>query len=209
MITLSSIFRDSADYLPRYFAQIEALRDRMDVRLVLAEGDSTDDTFKLLDKELRKDDALIKVDHGGPKYGSIDRAERWADIARVVRATVEEVGDPGEAFIWVESDLMWEPSVMLDLIDDLADVDAVAPKCMAGHSGRFYDYWGFRKNGEYFMPYHPWWHPYEEGRFQKIDSCGSCFATNDWPTVRAWDGIWPYRADGKLWLDATLEVRHP
>lgn len=213
-LTLASIFRDSAGYLDRYFAQVNALRaEGYDVRLALAEGDSTDHTFDRLDELAGADDILVKIDHGGPNYGSVDRAERWDQIAEVVRGLLAKVDDPGDAFVWVESDLMWDWPVMATLLG--AEVPAVAPMVYAGLSSRFYDTWGFRKDGKGFDRFWPHWAgqrpPGQEERLVKIDSCGSCFVlrSDAYDSLFAWSGHWPFTADGALWLDTSVAVRHP
>lgn len=213
MITLASMFRDSGAYIDRYFAQVAALREHHDIRLVLAEGDSTDDTYANLKDRIGDNDTLIKVDHGDREYGSVDHPVRWANIATVARAIVNEVTDPGDAFIWVESDLLWEPASMLQL---LSVPVIVAPMVIHDTTNRFYDYWGFRKDGQLFDQYPPYYPPtspppLEPNRLVKIDSCGSCFVADrsDWEIVTEWDGMWPFTASGQLWLDPTVTIRHP
>lgn len=208
MITVCSIFRNSETYLDRYFAQIDALRKHVKVRLVGTWGDSTDDTAALLHKH-----GGIEIEafhHGGPNFGSVDNPARWDQIARVVCRTLDRVGDPGDALVWVESDLIWDPDTILRLLDDLARVPAAAPQVLADGSDRWYDTWGYRQGGRLFSGFPPYWtDPADpETGLVKIDSSGSCFATrgDEWQT---WSGHWPYTAGGDLWLDPALTVRHP
>jgi hypothetical protein len=212
-LTLASMFRDSIRYLPRYFAQVEKFRAEHDVRLVIAEGDSIDGTYTELATYMEPGDLLLKVDHGGRKYGSIDHPDRWGDIARVFREIAAQVGDPGDAFVWVESDLEWSVETLCGLLRDLDKVEAVAPQVRAidppGTTERFYDVWGFRIDGTLFTPYHPYWPPTTPvDSLIKIDSCGSCFVTSNMDLVHAWDGVWPFPADGKLWMDPNLRIFH-
>ena len=214
-VTLCSIFRDSTEYVGRYLSQITRLRlAGVDVRLAMAEGDSSDGTYEALEMALRPGDFLMKVDHGGPKFHSVDHPDRWANIAKVVTALIGKVSDPGDALIWVESDLVWEPEAMVDLLASLDEVPAVAPMVYAQDTARFYDYWGFRKDGQPFNMWPPYWPGMSsagEQRLIKIDSCGSCFVVDRamFPELASWDGVWPFRAGGKLWLDPRVEVRHP
>lgn len=212
-VTLSSMFRNSVPYLHRYFAQVKALRREVDVRLVIAEGDSQDSTYGMLHPQLSSADTLIKVDHGGIIYGSVNRPQRWANIATVARAVVGAVSDPGDVFLWVEADLIWDASTMLRLLDDTMTKPAVAPMvyCSAPKTNRFYDVWGYRREGQKFRSYAPHWNNPTDARYVKLDSCGSCFAVSPeaWGSVVGWDGMWPFTADGELWLDAELVVRHP
>ena len=207
-VVVSSIFRDSAGYLPRYFAQIAALREHVDVRLVLGEGDSTDGTPTVLPSYLEGWDSVVTHNHGGPRYGSIDHPERWANIARVVRDVIHAVVDPGDAFVWVESDLMWDPLTMMELLK--AD-RPVAPMVFASDTPRFYDTWGYRKAGVMFTGHPPYIPGGTDQRYVPVDSCGSCFVlpARDFHTATEWDGMWPFPAGGQLALDTASVVRHP
>ncbi len=201
------MFRDSEEKLDAYFERVNHLRDYIDLRVVVAEGDSEDHTYeRLADGPV---DLLIKADHGGPKFESIDNAERWAQIATVARAIIDKIDDPGEAFIWVEGDLWWDTDTMLGLLDDLLEVRAVAPMVLYADTERFYDQYSFRKEGERFWKHPPYYFAEEDEGLVKIDSCGSCFAVDDWSLVTCWDGVWPFPAKGELYLDPALTVRHP
>lgn len=209
-VTVCSIFRDSEAYLPRYFSQIAGLREHVNVRLVLGEGDSTDHTARVLPTFISEQDRIITCDHGGPAYGSVDNPQRWADIAQVVQQVKARAWPPGDAFVWVESDLIWQAESMVELLK--AD-RCVAAMVFADTTMRFYDYWGYRKNGEHFDPQPPYI-PHGgdvTDRYVKIDSCGSCFVVpgEDFDVVEQWDGVWPFPAGGRLWLDREAEVRHP
>ncbi len=217
-LTLASIFRDATDYIPRYFAQIKALRADADVRLVLAEGDSHDESYAMLKGLADSADTVIKVDHGGPKFGSIDDPQRWAQIALVCNDLMRHVGAPGDAFVYVESDLLWGPATILGLVSDLDEVPAVAPLSFCeGNPERFYDVWGFVKDGERFDA-HPPYHPGVGKELTEIDSAGSCFATRpEWASVIAWSPVDCIRGVGRslreagasLWVDPLLAVHHP
>lgn len=213
-ITVCSIFRNSTPYLDRYFAQIEGLRAAGDVQLALAEGDSDDGTFEAIEGRLQPGDFLAKIDHGGPVFGSVDAEQRWAQIALVVSGLIGKIGDPGAALIWVESDLIWKPEALTALIGDLRFVPAVAPMVFHGDSARFYDIWGYRREGQCFSPYPPYWtgaHTGAHNMVTNIDSCGSCFALapEAYPSLFSWDGRWPFTAGGDLWIDPRVEVIHP
>lgn len=208
-LTVASIFRDSTAYLPRYFSQIHALREHADVRLVLGEGDSGDGTATVLPAYLRDWDQIVTVNHGGQRYGSIDHPQRWADIAQVVRPVIGAVGDPGDVFVWVESDLIWDPLTMMEMVK--AD-RPVAPMVFAADTARFYDTWGYRQAGRMFSgqpPYFPAGEAYR--RYMPVDSCGSCFVLPaQWfRTATEWDGMWPFPAGGELSVDTHSVVRHP
>lgn len=213
MIVLCSIFRDSHSYLERYFDQIAELRERIDLKLILAEGDSVDATRPALVGHLMgTDDVCITADHGGPKFASIDHPVRWEQIAYVVRKTLERaLREQPDVLVWVESDLLWDADDLLALIDAAKNGRSVTPMVFAEGTNRFYDVYGHRMNGAWFMGHAPYFQgPVErEGVYVKVDSCGSCFATPDMDALRKWDGHWPYHGHGKLWLDTEHKVRHP
>lgn len=210
MITLSSIFREASGHLERYMAQVDALRQLVDVRLVLGEGDSTDHTGDMLRDMVGPRDTVVTVNHGGPMFGSVDHPQRWQQIAQVVRGVVAMVDDPGNAYVWMEGDLIWDPYVILGLLDAER---CVAPMIFASDQpNRLYDIWGARQDGEMFSampPYFPKGTPDE--RYVKVDSCGSCFVVPgaDMDVVRNWGGVWPFPAGGKLWMDTLTVVTHP
>lgn len=211
MILLASMFRNAAPHVDRYFSQVESLRENLDVQLVLAEGDSSDDTYALVEKHLDPHDTLLKVDHGGRHYGSVDHPQRWTDIAKVATAIIAEAAPrlkSAEAFIWVESDLLWNAEGMTALLRDVQSVPAIAPMILDAHQPRFYDVWGYRKNGVRFTPQPPY--AALDG-ITTIDSCGSCFvlAPTAFPSLLAWDGRWPFRAGGQLHINPQIVVRHP
>jgi hypothetical protein len=216
---LVSIFRDSAGYVDRYAAQVEKLRTSLDERLhcITIEGDSTDSTAQdLRDYGFQ----VLTVEHGGPRFGSIDNPLRWRQIAVVCNvawcAALREV-NPGEAIIYVESDLVWDAETMVALKARLQTHPAVAT--MSFHEGTnvFYDIWGHRKNGDWFTPQPPY-HPGLDGDLVEIDSAGSCFAVRgdaahhvEFSLKDCIRGVGrTLRAAGHpLMLDTTLAVYHP
>lgn len=227
---LASIFRNSAGYVDRYVRQARMLQaairnlnpvDTHSLRLVLTEGDSTDDTYNLLDLALAGynfDYDLGQVNHGGPSFGSIDNEQRWRNISKVCNATLDRIRPDDDVVIYVESDLLWGPSVILNLIRHLWSVNAVAPMCFHAPTGLFYDTWGYRKNGKPFQqqpPYHVDLHDI----LTPIDSAGSCivmrasvarearFTPPEWGIVGFGDNM---NSKGyQLWLDPHELVIHP
>ncbi len=216
MTVLVSIFRDSSDYVDRYVEQVDRLRAETPVKVVAAEGDSTDDTY---DRLARTDYTLLKVEHGGPYYPSLDLSPRWRQIAAVCNVAMTaavRVADPDESVVYVESDLIWDTDTMLALIDHTTRFPAVAPLSMRG--GRFYDVFGYMKNGiafESWSPYHP---SVPTDRMVRIDCAGSCMAFS--PTAAAVAQFSPvdcvrgvgrslYAAGLSLWIDPTISVEHP
>jgi hypothetical protein len=216
VIALCSIFRNSEHYLPRYFGQVDMLREELKgVRLFLTEGDSQDNTWHALPQYTKDGDQLLHVSHGGPNFGSVDNEQRWQQIAQVVRPTLAMALDESpEVLVWVESDLIWDTGTMTTLIEEAREYGAVAPMILAAGSDRYYDTWGYRQHGRHFLSYPPYF-PVDPNpgnnattHLRWIDSCGSCFATTSMDALRSWDGHWPYPEAG-LKCDPTLCVEHP
>lgn len=217
MVVIASMFRDSIDYLDRYFDQVQELDQMIPVRLCIAEGDSKDNTYNELDARMQPGDQLLKVDHGGPRFGSVDLVDRWQLLAYVCNTIMEHVPE-NETLIYVESDLIWNPSTMLLLLDDLDEVPAVAPLSMK--DDWFYDTYGHRGlDGERFKTVHPY-HVDLANRTDlvEIGSAGSCIAMRPEIAEKARFGDTDcvvglgqsIRDNGfSLWLDPLLSVVHP
>lgn len=239
-VLLGSIFRNSTGYLDRYFEQVARLsrlfsEHHATLGLVLAEGDSTDGTENDLRGRLRgisgvvRQTRLIKAEHGGQVYGSIDHEQRWRNISFVCNALLHQVDVMSgyDAFLYVESDLIWSASVMLELIDDLTQphIEVVAPLCIHAQTGRNYETWGHRAGGMKFTaewPFHPMLsddQAYNGSTLFEMDSAGSCLAMRmsiakicrfDPPEHGIVGWCEDIRAHGhKIWLNPTLQVIHP
>lgn len=226
-LLVSSIFRNSSGYIPRWIDQVAGLQRILgvEVHAVVAEGDSTDDTAQTLKRALNQapfDTTLLTVNHGGEHYGSYDIPKRWEQIALVCNAVMEKVSEgigPDDRFIYVESDLVWTPDDLAVLYHDLDAMAAVAPLSLQGHDqDLFYDVYGYRKNGVKFTHRKPF-HPELNGeRYVEIDSSGSCFALRPrlarscrFSPVDCILGIGrDVRKHGEtLWLDQLVSVIHP
>lgn len=181
MIVLASIFRNASGYVDRYFDQVNRLRKDFRVRLVVAEGDSTDDTYDLIDRQLMDNDLLLKVDHGGPVFGSVDNEQRWSQIAYVCNEVLRHLDmKDDDKLVYVESDLVWPVDTMHFLINDLDHVGAVAAMSLVPTNGQFYDTWGHvGMDGVPFKhepPFHPSLEHARSGHLYPIQSAGSCIA---------------------------------
>jgi hypothetical protein len=224
-VTIASIFRDSVPQLDRYFLQVAKLEAALgeEVSLALCEGDSTDGTYDAIERHLvdhANTDMLVKVDHGGPKFGSVDHPQRWAQIALCCNAIMDGI-NPSGPVIYVESDLLWTPPVMERLLEDLSVYPAVAPMSMirSGDGFRFYDVWGFRgTDGERFTPHAPYHPDLADGApLAKIASAGSCIAMQPQvaKVVRFGDNdcVLGLGRDinrvASLWIDTRVQVEHP
>lgn len=224
-VVICSAFRNSAAYIDRYFAQMYELERLLFLRgdclsLVLGYGDSTDDTGTLLFEQTSGGIGarLLDVSHGGPVHGSIVNADRFRQLAYIGNKIFANVPfDDADAVIWLESDLIWEPCVIIELLNHLQWHACVAPMVLDSNGVTWYDTWAFRKGGVQFTKQPPY-HPGLNGGMVKLDSVGSCVAINvpefhrltvpeDTVIVGVCEQI---RAlGGSVGLDCTLKVYHP
>jgi hypothetical protein len=238
-VLLGSIFRNSAHYVDRYFAQVNDLSAELAergiiLRLVLVEGDSVDRTWAaLFDYTWRAGEpwpawgdrlTLLKREHGGPPWGSVDDPARWRALAWCANGVLEGLRQDDDAVIYVESDLLWGPQMMCALLGHLErGVPAVAPLCFTT-AGNFYDIYGHRgMDGVPFSPlppYHSDIEHWQEGQLVKVRSAGSCVAMRpevaryarfgeDPPDCVLGLGRTIWSAGYSLSVDPTLRVVHP
>ena len=74
----------------------DALPDGTFILGVVYNQQAYDGTFDALSSLLvdhASDDILLKVDHGGPKFGSIDHPQRWAQLALCCNAVMDAFPD--------------------------------------------------------------------------------------------------------------------
>lgn len=223
-VVLGSAFRNSArPHVARYMAQAAALRDALGpahgFRVRAVEGDSTNDTPGLLRAEAAM--RLVPLDlatcaHGGPVFGSTEDPARMAALSGVGNAILDGVTDRDDVLVYVESDLIWQPTTMLRLAAQLGPGrDVMAPMPFAGD--HFYDVWAFRVNGTRFGPFAPYYHQLRLDQPTPVDSVGSCLVMRAEVArrVRMTDGAIVQfcanaRAQGyQIFCDARERVSHP
>jgi hypothetical protein len=233
-ITLTSAFRNSSDYLPRYFAQIEGLRAGLEGRgdtldLALIYGDCVDHTAEALYYMAAASGctaAIAEHSHGGRHLGSIITPMRLRALAGVGNAMLELVPDEADALLYVESDLIWTAADLLALLDDLQtpQVNLAFPMVMASGEHRFYDTWAYRIGATSFQRYWPYHKALADGvpgDLVELSGAGSCAAVrgDTVPTMKqigfqAW-GVWPDlvktlgQAGYRAWLDPRVTIWHP
>lgn len=225
-VALVSIFRDSLHGLKTYLAQVKALDNTLRQRgdelfCAWAEGDSEDSTWEKLQQwSIDLDCSAVKHNTNTPRFGPVINPIRLKAKAETDRAALALIPNDGsvDAVIFVESDLWWEPTCMLALLDDLKEVEVVAPWCWC--NGRMRDIWGFRRQGTNFVndwPFHPsldWSTPLVE-----MDSVGSCWVARypviaglEVPDEDEWVGFCRKireERSAKIYLDTRYGVRHP
>lgn len=183
-IAVGSAFRNSVRGLGAYFGRVKALEVHVGgqhrVRVIAAEGDSTDGTAQALAIGARQRGLPIDVrpcGHGGPVYGSTEHPARLDALTGVGNAILEGVRPDDDVLVYIESDLVWDSDTVGCLIDMAAErrggFDVVAPMVWA-QPGVFYDIFAYRKDGQRFGPFAPY-HPglAAEG-VTEVDSAGSC-----------------------------------
>lgn len=223
-VAIGSIFRDAEGYAQRYADQVAALREaapEQTFRTILAEGDSQDNSYEVL--KALFDGSVFKRAHGGPKFGSVDSAERFRQFSFVYEAVLERVLPTDEAFIYVESDLVWNPEVVLGLMRHLEkpEVDLVVP--FISYQSRFYDTWAFQGlDGVHFgcyPPYHVSMLSRGPNGLCELSSAGSCMVMRA-EVARSCHFVpeelccvgFCYHARSKgyrVWFDSSLTVYHP
>jgi hypothetical protein len=118
-LTILSIFRQSEKYVNRCVQQVTEAFDLNGGKChaVWLEGDSTDNTYKILQQAKEKleqtgnvDVTLIKFDNGGPYWGSIVDSDRWLQIATCWNNCLAGL-KPSKITICVESDLIYNPRI--------------------------------------------------------------------------------------------------
>lgn len=251
-VTILSAFRNAVPQIERYCEQMDGLQALLHrrcagptgapgartsgdtLRLLLGYGDSTDGTEAALFDECsnRFCAHLIDVTHGGAHYGSIEHPTRFKQLAFVGNRLLEHVPDDADVVGIVESDLIWEPDTLVQLIEDLEHLPplgAVAPMILEQKTGLYYDIWGHRKNGVRFTkqpPFHAALLVEVEQNPQlghvislvEVDSAGSIlFMDGDLARVARFSeeeaivGLCKdiYAHGGGVYLDANATVYHP
>lgn len=149
-VCLATILRDATGYLPLLMKQLYALDYTLrshgdELFCSFAEGDSVDRSWQDLramsvDLHCRAQ----KMDLHGKKYGPCEDPLRFELKARMDRLAISGMPADSEILIWCESDLQWEPSTMVALINHVKEgPKVVAPWCW-GPGGRHRDIWAFR-----------------------------------------------------------------
>lgn len=193
-IVVASAHRNSYSagrQLSRWLDQIQNLRYALlsidHLRVIAAEGDSTDNTRKMLIQGVRtrrQDLTIVDCSHGGPNYGSTEDPRRMSYLSKVANAIFDSVREDDDILVYVESDLIWKASTILSLIvllgqsqdqdkDNGKKVDIVAPLVFAGEY--FYDVYAYRGlDGQRFGPVAPYHSSLQPKGLTEVSSAGSC-----------------------------------
>lgn len=159
-------FRDARRYLPLYFRQISALKsaleaENMRLRLVAAEGDSTDGTReRIVELASEYNIPLETVDttHGHMRWGSVEDPIRMKVMSDVMNKALDVVKESDDIVVWIMSDLKWRIDDVKGLIDSVSvnPSSIYAPLALIDND-YFWDTWAYRMKGERFsnnLPFH-------------------------------------------------------
>jgi len=233
LVTLAAMFRDSANYLPRYFAQVAALRAALAERgdqlfLVWVWGDCIDATPQLLTGYLDTLDCeavLRECHHGVKDYGHTQHPLRFRALAQVGNVLLSIIPADTDTLLYVESDLIWEPADLLALQTDTKQpaVALAFPMLLRADTAVFYDIWAYRIADRQFNTHWPYHRVLQDtdADLVELSGGGSCAVLRNgaWQAAQeigfsTWD-LWPglvrsLRDSGhKSWLDRRVTVWHP
>lgn len=195
-VVVLSMFGNASEYVERYMRQASGLREVLqqfghELRLVLCEGDSTDDTWEALKAQaLRYDfgcklpDGLLDMHlfqhhHGGHIHPSWEHPTRFPLLDQVWRVMFDAVRDSDDIGVLVESDLIWEPVDLWRLIWRQHEHGGmVAPWVWYRYPHGetvFYDTWAYRDLNGHRLGDRPPFHPQLNGNMtMELSSAGSC-----------------------------------
>lgn len=152
-MTICTPARDAAQLLGRYRAQIARLVwPPEQVRVIVCEGDSADDTAAQLQAWAATDSRVTVVDctTGQPHYSSIVHPGRFALLARVFNAALAAVDLAWTDYVlFLPVDICYEPDLLARL--QAHHVAIVAP--LVFRAGVFYDIWAFSRESVAFPPF--------------------------------------------------------
>jgi len=195
------------------------------------EGDSEDNTLAMLDAWAHGDRRrkITKCDTGKPHYGSIVHPERFATLARVFNHGLEvAIEDDWADYVWfIPSDVIYKPDTLRRLLS--WEKDVISPMFWIGdHQGdpvqnangmRFYDVWGFIREGRPFPPYGPAWYAahYPQGAIEMETTGGMMLMRADVPragcrhTAEDVDHglcVMAREAGFEVWCDTSTHIVH-
>lgn len=182
-VTVVTLARDLGQWAEPLAQQLEALkRSKTDFRFVVVEGDSIDQTYTRLAEWRNRDDrvTLLKIDTGVQKYGHMVSIKRFEHIAWLVNQGLDEaIADGWPDYVMVmPGDVEIEPDIATRLLKH--KVDYVAPMFWVreGTLTRFYDSWGFTKDGVHWRPMPKAWYASRYSGLVEMDTVGGLVMVN-------------------------------
>ncbi len=160
-LTILSLMRNGANYVDRYFQQINAVAGHFQkVCVILTTGNNIDDTVARARAWVRKTPVELRIFHhdtGAPTSYDTMQA-RWEALEHNWNLCLDFLPQVSDYVACIESDLIWQPDDLLACIQTLhkLDVDVVSPMLYAQGENRFYDINGFRlPDGRHFNANEP------------------------------------------------------
>lgn len=222
-VTICTPMRDSAGLFEDYASRVYSLEHPQDsLRIVIAEGDSTDGTKEKLANWQREDRRLtvINVDTGLPRYGSVVNEARFAILSEVFNAALAQVDQQWSTHVlFLPDDIHYQPDLLRRLLAH--NVDVVAPLVWTDWYGfrHFYDTWAFSRNGQHFPNFSQGWAEEHLGdQLLEMETIGGTMLFRSlllqagcWYTPQEVDRGFCKMASAfgfKLWCDPTTHVGH-
>ena len=148
---------------------------------VFIEGDSSDNTFKILKSWLihKKDYILKKIDRGNTPFAKTRDQRRttyFAELRNILIDLILSVPDISEVLM-IDANYGWGDDLISLLRHTDADIAAPLVATRKNHDGKyiFYDIWAFRKDGREFSPFYPYCSGFDPDAPTNIDSAGGCY----------------------------------
>ena len=180
-IAITSIIRNEEHNgnLNRFLDCCEKLEQyHKDIVYIFIEGDSSDDTYEILQEWLRprKDYILKKIDREKPRFNkdkSLERTSYFAELRNMLIDLVLAIPDIVEVLM-IDANYGWKGDLISSLRDINADIVAPLAVMRKDDNGKylFYDIWAFRKDGKQFSHYYPYTKNLGSDKPIKIDSAG-------------------------------------
>jgi hypothetical protein len=225
-LSILSIFRNSSDYLQNYINNVKKAfaHNGGKCHAIWLEGDSADTTLQMLEaakKEMENENitvTLVKYDLGLPHSGG-DHPERWFRLGNCWNRCLDEL-KPSDYTVCVESDLMWQPSIIAKLCREVNEQrNVVFPMLMRHYpfDNQFHDTHGFTRNGSNFTNGLPFWRVAqgmsEDENWLEITTGGGMIVSKyDYQKLGKFglhDCIMHYPENVKLFMSKNLKIYHP
>lgn len=151
-LTICTPMRDCAHRLAAYRRQVESLHTPAGLRVIVVEGDSTDNTREALHAWAAADPmvTVLRHDTHGPKWGSVVHPKRFRQLAEVFNVALEAVDLEWSHYVlFLPADIVYQPDLAARLMAHRVDI--VAP--LVWQNERFYDVWAFSRFGANLPPF--------------------------------------------------------
>jgi hypothetical protein len=212
-------------YLSRYLHQVRTAFtvDRVQqAHLILCEGNSTDGTKTRLEAltvaeygEINGDVTVITMDTTAAQFSSVDHPLRWRNLEHAWNTNLAHI-EPSEFVVCVESDLIWDATVLHRMLAHLEAgvADVICP--MLWHDEprtKFYDTNAFvLPDGRHFQNFDPVIPDHDGSQFVTLKTGGGMLVMRgETAKLAQWrDRCRMHFPDGvKVVTDTTERIYHP